>query len=340
MSVKVMGQVWELDLPHNKVLLLLAMADHADHEGKHVHPSVELLAWKTGYEERQVRRILRTLEKDGLLVVEKAGGGRNKTTEYRIDIAKGVKKSPFRKEDIITPNSQIGGHFDRVNGHNEDILTGNQAETGTFATQNGDIAMSPESSLEPSVENQEKDPTDLSSSGPGSEPAIPSSEAGKSPKKPRKPKVVTPIPREHWLWPLLEEYREEFDLAALDDWAWWETFVKTFPDGIFTRNFVIAALANMSRWLQDNPKHRPRSVHKWHQRIVTSFEFFLQNIYLKRQPKAAQPGAQANGLTNKAEARAAYNREQHRLAIEETQERENTGCGAFLQRLGSPSNDV
>lgn len=29
MSVKVMGQVWDLDLPHNKLLVLLAMADHA-----------------------------------------------------------------------------------------------------------------------------------------------------------------------------------------------------------------------------------------------------------------------------------------------------------------------
>lgn len=44
--------------------------------------------------------------------------------------------------------------------------------------------------------------------------------------------------------------------------------------------------------------------------------------------------------TNKAEARAAYNREQNRLALEETVQRETTGCGAFLQRLGGTRDDV
>src|SRR5262245_17091093 len=103
MSAKVMGQVWDLALPHNKLLVLLAMADHADHEGRNVRPSVELVAWKTGYEERQVRRIIRSLEQDGLLIVVKTGGGRKRPTEYRINLASGVKKSPFRTNgDIIT----------------------------------------------------------------------------------------------------------------------------------------------------------------------------------------------------------------------------------------------
>src|SRR5262245_21813588 len=114
MSGKVMGQVWDLALPHNKLLVLLAMADHADHLGNNVRPSIDLIAWKTRYEERQVRRISRSLEVDGLLEVIKAGGGRKRATEYRIRLEKGVKKSPFsRNEDIMSPNEEIRGHFDR-----------------------------------------------------------------------------------------------------------------------------------------------------------------------------------------------------------------------------------
>ena len=62
MSAKQTGLVWELALPHNEAWVLMAMADHADHEGNNVYPGVPLLAWKTGYTTRQIRRIL---EKSG-----------------------------------------------------------------------------------------------------------------------------------------------------------------------------------------------------------------------------------------------------------------------------------
>lgn len=99
MSVKVMGQVWELDLDHSRQSVLIAMADHADHEGEHVFPSIALISWKTGYSERQIQRILRSLEASGLIeVVGNQEGGRGKTTEYRLRLERGRKKAPFRSE--------------------------------------------------------------------------------------------------------------------------------------------------------------------------------------------------------------------------------------------------
>jgi hypothetical protein len=83
MSAKQAGLVWELDLPHNEAWVLMAMADHADHERHNVYPGVPLLAWKTGYTTRQVRRILAVLQEKGIIVVEKPGGGR-RTTRYRL----------------------------------------------------------------------------------------------------------------------------------------------------------------------------------------------------------------------------------------------------------------
>ena len=58
MSAKLMGQVWDLDLPHNQAWVLMALADHADHEGNNVYPGLGLLRYKTGYSERQIRRVL------------------------------------------------------------------------------------------------------------------------------------------------------------------------------------------------------------------------------------------------------------------------------------------
>jgi len=98
MSGKIMGKVWDLDLPHNQLLVLLALADHADHEGNNVYPSLGLIAWKTGYSEQQVRRVLRSLEKIGILqTVERKPG---KVTRYRIIIEAGIQKLPR----VITPS--------------------------------------------------------------------------------------------------------------------------------------------------------------------------------------------------------------------------------------------
>ena len=62
MSALVMGQVWNLDLPQNEQSVLLALADHADHNGGNVFPSNGLVAWKIGVSEDTVRRAKKKLE--------------------------------------------------------------------------------------------------------------------------------------------------------------------------------------------------------------------------------------------------------------------------------------
>jgi hypothetical protein len=94
MSAKASGRVWDLDLPHNKRLVLLAMADHADHEGRNIYPSTDLIAWKTGYSFRQVQRVIDTLIADGILVVVKPAR-QQKPATYALDFKAGVAKPPF-----------------------------------------------------------------------------------------------------------------------------------------------------------------------------------------------------------------------------------------------------
>ena len=74
MSGKISGMVWDLDLPHPELLVLLAITDHANHDGRNMYPGVALLAWKTGYSARTVVRILNKLIERGILVRERQPG--------------------------------------------------------------------------------------------------------------------------------------------------------------------------------------------------------------------------------------------------------------------------
>jgi len=87
MSVKVMGWVWDQDLPQNEKFVLLAHADHADHDGNNVFPSVDLVARKTGYSSRSVQRIVKRLVEKGYLIP--VGVGPNATNKYKIPVPVG-----------------------------------------------------------------------------------------------------------------------------------------------------------------------------------------------------------------------------------------------------------
>ena len=87
MSVKIMGEVFDTDLPKPLKFLLLAMADHADHDGGNIYPGVALLAIKTSDSERNVRRLIGDLEATGLIkAVAYRQGGHGRATNWRIDL--------------------------------------------------------------------------------------------------------------------------------------------------------------------------------------------------------------------------------------------------------------
>lgn len=136
-----MGMVWEIDLPANQQSVLLALADHADHDGTHARPSVALLAWKTGYSERQVRYVLKAIREAGLIEVTSHGkGGRHHPTEYRLCLERGTPKTPLRGPD--NPATIIAGNDTTNPAHfapfNEETL---QSETQTLQPSVGNPAI-------------------------------------------------------------------------------------------------------------------------------------------------------------------------------------------------------
>ena len=96
MSFRLMNAVWQLQLRGSHQHIMLALASHARDDGSRAFPGVDYLAWKTGYSERQVQRVLRILEARGLIrPVSSRRGGRGCTTEYCIDLSQAIPKQPF-----------------------------------------------------------------------------------------------------------------------------------------------------------------------------------------------------------------------------------------------------
>lgn len=121
MSVKVQGWVWDQPIPTSPKIVLLKLADHADHEGGNVYPSVGSIAKQTALSERQVQRYLKAFVDCGILVIEDhKGGGRGMPRAYRFTFQKGdayVTHSTNRKGDAsdtvsgdkrVTPATEKG----------------------------------------------------------------------------------------------------------------------------------------------------------------------------------------------------------------------------------------
>lgn len=144
MSVKVMGLVWDEQMDRSMKFVLLAYADHADHEGGSIYPAIETIAKKTGYDARSVQRITTNLESAGYLVLEPGHdrqGGPGKSTRWRIPI-KGDKIAPIPKGDK-TNKQRVTKRTQRV--------TKNAVKGDTVSPDPSSTVCDP--SLDPSEEN-------------------------------------------------------------------------------------------------------------------------------------------------------------------------------------------
>lgn len=111
MSVKILGEIWELELEPVAKLVALAFGDHADHEGENVYPSLGLVAWKTGLHIRTVREHCSRLRELGLLVVREEGrtgpDGGTLPTRYAISL-EGLTRLPPRQKGGVGSTARGG----------------------------------------------------------------------------------------------------------------------------------------------------------------------------------------------------------------------------------------
>ena len=132
MSIRLMTQVWELDLPLADKMVLLVIADHASDDGTNSYPSVGTIARKSSMSARNVQRCLSRLEGQGLVSIQRQQGG---PSYY----------DPSRRPNAYTINGATLSHLIVERG---DI----QSPRGvTGATPPPDL-QSPKPSIEPSIE--------------------------------------------------------------------------------------------------------------------------------------------------------------------------------------------
>ena len=137
MSVKVMGWIWDMELPQDEKLIALAYADHASHDGTNIFPAISTVARKTGYSERSVQRITRKLEEHGLLISE--GATDHGTRKWRMPVPQDMGGDKLAPLTSTTP----GGR---------QIVTGGV----TPVSPGGDIAVSPELSVNRELNRHKK----------------------------------------------------------------------------------------------------------------------------------------------------------------------------------------
>jgi hypothetical protein len=92
MSVKLMGAIFDLEIPSTEKLVLLAMADHAREDGTGCYPSVNTLARKTSLSKRGTQKLMRRLEAAGY-IIDTGKTSRYQTIEYTLTLQGGEQGS-------------------------------------------------------------------------------------------------------------------------------------------------------------------------------------------------------------------------------------------------------
>jgi hypothetical protein len=129
MSAKLSGKVWELEMDSVEKLVLLALADHADHDGGSIHPGNDLICAKTGLSERTVSdKISKFIQRRILIPIEN-GAGRGYVREYRMVLDSAPRRQSFidRETKKVARNSTIsqkGNSEKEIQGIAERHITG------------------------------------------------------------------------------------------------------------------------------------------------------------------------------------------------------------------------
>jgi hypothetical protein len=152
--MSVQAAAWVIEHSRHKganLLCLLMIANHAHADGTGAYPSIATLARECRMSERQIKRIIPLLEKSGELTVAPDKGKRGAHLYTLPLMPHGDKMSPTLR-DKMSPREQPRG---------QDVTTARGQVVhalGDISDALGDIAMSPEPSLEPSKRIKEIPP--------------------------------------------------------------------------------------------------------------------------------------------------------------------------------------
>jgi hypothetical protein len=138
MSVALMSEVWRLELTHAHQSVALALADHGDDDGSNIYPGIEYIAWKTGYSERNVIRILEQLEAIKLIrKVGERGIGKGNRQGYKMSVENVPLKPPMPrpKHDKPSRYSALKDDTESPYRKGDNLSKGDRSDTQKVTSQ-------------------------------------------------------------------------------------------------------------------------------------------------------------------------------------------------------------
>ena len=152
MSIQVIAKVlpkrW--GSPSRKIVAL-KLADVAREDGTRIYPAIATVAAEAELSERQVQRVMEEFRKEGLLVVVRKGGGRNRPTEYRFDMEV-IERLPSAKP-ICEDTEEADEKGDTMSPFTAERVT-STTEKGDTMSPNPSLPLSTLSSKERSASNE------------------------------------------------------------------------------------------------------------------------------------------------------------------------------------------
>jgi hypothetical protein len=94
--------------------VLHAMADHSDHDGRNIYVGTAKLAWKTGYSERHVLRIVARLLERGVVALDYPDKRPGKLNPFHIEWMACVWKAPLEPKKMGRPARVLGKVHDNM----------------------------------------------------------------------------------------------------------------------------------------------------------------------------------------------------------------------------------
>lgn len=109
MSIRLMSDVWRLDLPTVEKMVLLVIADHANDEGTQAYPSQATIAAKASISVRTVQRAVNTLCAQGYIRMFKHAGGSAECREDRRPHLYQININALRGDTVTRRTSDANG---------------------------------------------------------------------------------------------------------------------------------------------------------------------------------------------------------------------------------------
>lgn len=158
MSYQETNRVYAAKLSVPKHRVMLALADQTPHGGK-TYPSDATIAWMTDYSPKQVRRIKKACEEDGILV-KITDARHHKPAIYELHPEVAPQKVPLRVDTHMSTldNERVDTHMSTLKDDSVDISDPSEwtSQTGRvdISEPRVDIAVSPRVDIQVSTKQE------------------------------------------------------------------------------------------------------------------------------------------------------------------------------------------